>query len=178
MSFPGFALGAELAQRHKDQTAQTADEQRQAELANIGTAGLTPEQQAEAIRTLYAKDPSAFKNHVENLFRRLTGKHPQPTPMAYPQAEQAGDQTLPAARTQAERRAQILSGGTTPEQRRQAEIQVRSDAQAANKTQPAPRPENLDQMIATAAADAVANGKNPNDDPKVQQLVALKASEQ
>ena len=125
-----------------------ADEQRQAQLQTIAGAGLSPEQQAEAIRTLYAKDPSALKRHVQNLFGRLTGKAPQPTPDAYPAqlppgpAPQVGEPVqvgLPAARTQAERLAQILSGAPAPQQKdplqlftAEGEVQNR---QAAEKVQ-------------------------------------------
>src|SRR5271166_4239029 len=140
MSFPGFALGAGLAEEHKAQNAQKQDEERQAQLVNIANAGLPPEATQEAIRTLYAKDPSALKQHIQNLIGRVQGKQPQPTPEAYPaqsatvqgQPTQVGDVTLPApqttvnypgAKTQAERRAQILSGGTTPQQRQQSLIE-------------------------------------------------------
>src|SRR5208283_4141827 len=146
-----FGLGWEQGERRTEERQGRKDEERQAQLQTIGNAGLTPEQQAEAIRTLYAKDPSALKQHIENLIGRLQRKQPQPTPMAYPaeSSQAGGDQQIgstslpapvvnyPGAKTQADKRAQILSGGTTPDQRRQAEIQARSDAQAANKTQPA-----------------------------------------
>src|ERR1039458_6051566 len=76
-------MGKEADEKRRHDYA-LQDEQRQAQLANIGNAGLTPEAQAQAIHTLYAKDPSALKRHVENLMGRMAGKKPQPTPAAYP----------------------------------------------------------------------------------------------
>lgn len=134
MSFPGFALGHQLGEQNLAHRRELEDEQRQAQLANIANAGLTPEQQRDAIQQLYAKDPSALKQHIENLLGRLVGHKPQPTPMvAAPQSVtsqpapiKVGDATLPApapvtvrypgARTHSERLAQDLSGGKTKEQ--------------------------------------------------------------
>src|SRR5208337_4266672 len=107
MSFPGFALGAGLAEEHKAQNAQKQDEERQAQLVNIANAGLPPEATQEAIRTLYAKDPSALKQHIQNLIGRVQGKQSQPTPMVDPaqSSQVGGDQqigggSLPAPNSQ------------------------------------------------------------------------------
>ena len=81
---------------------EKTDEQRQAELGNIMQAGLSPDEQAEAIRTLYAKDPSKLKQHVENLFGRLKGQQPQATPDAY------------AAQSATATEAPLQAGGGTP----------------------------------------------------------------
>lgn len=124
-------IGFEMGSREK---AAREDEQRQAQLQNITNAGLSPEQQRDAIQQLYAKDPSALKRHVENLFGRLVGRKAQPVAPAYaPQSVttqaaplKVGNETLPApapvtvnypgAKTHAERLAQDLSGGKTKEQ--------------------------------------------------------------
>lgn len=104
-------IGFEIGSREK---AAREDEQRQAQLANIANAGLTPEQQRDAITQLYAKDPSALKQHVENLLGRLVGRKPQPTPMVAAPAPVAV--SYPGARTHSERLAQDLSGGKTKEE--------------------------------------------------------------
>lgn len=73
-----------LAQAGIEERLRKADEERRAELANIDNAGLTPEAQEDAIRTLYARNPSAAKQHVENLLGRLVGQKPKPVQtMAY-----------------------------------------------------------------------------------------------
>lgn len=132
MGSPAFQLGWEAAEERRAHREAVQDEERQAELATIENAGLSPEAQEDAIRTLYAKDPSALKQHIGNLVGRLVGRKPKPVQtMAYaPQSTTAqtapttvGGVTLPApqpvtvsysgARTQAERRAQDLSGGRT-----------------------------------------------------------------
>ena len=134
-----FQLGWQQGERHTEENRARQDEQRQAELANITNAGLSPEQQAEAIRTLYAKDPSALKRHVQNLFGRLEGKQPQPTPEAYPTQSPAGPAPevgqpvavggYPAAATQAQRRAQILSGGQSAEQQYEGKLTAQQNVQ-------------------------------------------------
>lgn len=112
MSTEGAELWREGHNRERDQ-------KRQEEMANARTAGLTPAALDEYTESLYAKDPSALKRHVLNLLGRLAGKQPQPTPDAYPaqlptgpapEVGQPVEVGLPAARTQADRRAQILSG--------------------------------------------------------------------
>lgn len=154
------------------------DEQRQAQLINIANAGLTPDQQAQAIRTLYAKDPSALKRHIENLVGRLRGQQPQPTPNAYPAQLPSGpapppgspvEVGLPAARTQADRRAQILSSGQSQPEQRAAEIRE----QAAAKNQPAPRNQTPLDVLGAIMAEDVGNGIDPSTDPRVQQAVAI-----
>ncbi|MGC2638307.1 MAG: hypothetical protein WA294_14080 [Acidobacteriaceae bacterium] len=153
MSYPGFAIGAQMAEERQREREQRAEEQRQAQLEVIRNAGLTPEAQADAVRTLYQRDPSALRQHVENLTGRLVGRKPQPTPMAYapqstttqPAPMTIGGMTIPAprpvtvsypgARTQAERRDQDLSGGRTQQQQTvdlyNAETGAQQDAQLA-----------------------------------------------
>jgi hypothetical protein len=190
MSSPGFALGVEQYDQHKAVQTQKQDEERQAQLQTIANAGLPPEQQAEAIRTLYAKDPSALKQHIQNLMGRLRGQQPQPAPDAYPAQSatvgeaplQVGNATLPAppsstvsqpgAKTQADRRAQILSGGTTPEQRRMTEIQAQADAKAP----PAARNQTAADVVGAIMADDVSRRIDPNTDPRFQQAVSAAQS--
>jgi len=126
-----------LAQAGIEERLQKAEEERQAQLANIANADLSPEQQADAIRTLYARNPSALKRHIENLAGRLIGRKPQPVAPAYapqtttaPQAPpmEIGGMTLPAprsvpvtypgAKTQQERLSQDLSAGKSPQQQK------------------------------------------------------------
>src|SRR5271166_3252513 len=138
MSFPGFALGAGLAEEHKAQNAQKQDKERQAQLANIANAGLSPDQTKQAISELYSKPPSALKQHIQNLIGRVQGKQPQPTPMVDPAQssqvggdQQIGNASLPApvveypgAKTHSEKLQQILAAsGTTPQQRQQSLIE-------------------------------------------------------
>jgi hypothetical protein len=137
MSTPAsqFQFGLEMAEERRARREAVQDEERQAELGTIAISGLSPEAQEDAIRTLYAKDPSALKQHISNLVGRLVGRKPKPVqPMAYapqsattqPAPMTIGGMTLPAprpvtvsypgARTQAERRAQDLSGARTQQQ--------------------------------------------------------------
>lgn len=65
------------------------DEQRQGELTELNqTGGLTEEQRAQALRDLYAKNPSAFRQHVSNLVGKLVGRAPKPiVPSSQPQQD-------------------------------------------------------------------------------------------
>ena len=80
----------------------------------------------------------------------------------------------PGAHTQAQRRAQILSGGTTPQQRRLEEIQAAADA----KAQPAPRNQNPQDVLGAIIADDVAKGIDPSKDPRVLQISDVITSNQ
>jgi hypothetical protein len=148
-----FETGWNLGEQKVRDAQARKDEQRQAELANVLNAGLSPEQQAQAIRTLYEKDPSALKQHVENLFGRIAGKKPQPTPMAYPDA-----------RTQADKRAQILSGGKSQEQQKLDYFNKQLQAKYG-----------MDKQITAdtlAAITKIQNDPNLTDEQKTQQLEA------
>lgn len=100
-----FTFGLQRAEdRRRDREAHV-DAQRQAQLQDLADAGLTPEQQAQGIKDLYANDPSTLRQHVANLAGRLVGRKPQP--VVAPGGSRRDFQN-------------ILRQGTTPEQRAQA----------------------------------------------------------
>lgn len=103
MSFPGFAIGVQQANDAKARQQGLQDQQRQAQLANLYQAGLPPEQMQRAIGLLYQNDPSALRQHIDNLGRRLSGQQPVP-----PGAQQYDKQVQLQA---------LAAGGTSPEQR-------------------------------------------------------------
>lgn len=84
MGTSAIALGEQAFERGAAAAQEIGAQERRALGEVIANAGLDPALEADAMGTLYRRDPSAMKQHVENLFRRLGGKQPKPTPMAYP----------------------------------------------------------------------------------------------
>jgi DNA-binding phage protein len=98
----------------RDHKQALSDAERQTQLASLSQAGLSPEAMQKSIRLLYQDDPSALRQHVGNLVRRISGQDPAPDPAA------ARGQQIDA----------IAATGTTPEQRAATAEQQKFDQAA------------------------------------------------
>jgi hypothetical protein len=98
-------------EKRQGEKQQLEHDEREAKLQTLVNSGLPPAQVQQGIRDIYGQDAPALQRHVENLFRRVTGKQPQ------------GAQAPMRAADLASLEAQ----GTTPEQRQQANYRANTD---------------------------------------------------
>lgn len=98
-------------EKRQSEKQQLEHDEREAKLQTLVNSGLPPAQVQQGIRDIYGQDAPALQRHVENLFRRVTGKQPQ------------GAQAPMRAADLASLEAQ----GTTPEQRQQANFRANTD---------------------------------------------------
>jgi hypothetical protein len=148
-------MSTEGAELWREGHNRERDAQRQAQLQNALAGATTQEEKNAVIHDAYAKDPSALKQHIENLGRRLVGKQPQaaPSPYAAPSTTTAtpempiGDSgvtlpagapvtvTGPAPRTRQEAFAGHAARGKTEAQQNLDAYKAKLDAQLGAQAQ-------------------------------------------
>jgi hypothetical protein len=86
-------------EKRQNEKSQEKHDEREAKLQTLVSSGLPPQQVQQGIRDIYGQDAPALQRHVENLFRRVSGKEPQqaqaPKRAAYLTGLEAQGKSLP-----------------------------------------------------------------------------------
>jgi hypothetical protein len=159
-----FALGLQRADERREERQKLEADQRNATLKALQEDATTPQDKVDAIQSVYHKDPSVLKQHVENLTARMTGRKPKP--VVSPQQAEAA------------RIAPIAARGQTPDQKASELYQTELAAQAAQQGKLAAAKQEQEQkaQVANLATykQMVAAAKTPEEKKLIDSFFGIK----